>query len=482
MAQLGVAAVLGLASILISLVFWPGSFDADTVGELHEAATGQFTDWHDPVLEAFWRVPYLMGLHGFGWLLPIGLFTLLLGFYLLLRVRFSRPVSTLLALMCCVWPPVLTWAVHAGIDTWFAASIIAAFGFAARSARTTGRARGVSVAASVWFAFIAAEARHNALPAVLVLLVVLVAPFIRSDVRHKKVAACCLGILATGVIFVLGSGIQSAIGTKATHPIQGTYIYDLAQLSKDEHRVLIPKSIYPQQSLTPIVAYSTVFNEDRLEFGPTKTITFPVAGRQYDELRKAWESALRHDPLGYLKERIRLGLWMLSIGHPSYWLYNLPGPGPYSPKYPAANKQGYAYLSALTLTSNPEAGDWLYDVWIYAIILIVGAVVWWRRDRKRQALAGLAIAILIYTVVLEFSGPGELYRYEYPMVATGTVLAVILVTDIAGNISRVAARWVRELRHGHRRAHHFRWPQPAPRSAVVSRSGEDVRTGTESRL
>ena len=89
----GVSAVLGtfaIVSATISIVFWPGLMDADTLGEFQQAATGKFTDWHTPILSALWRIPYLLGLKSPGWVLFIGVFTLLVGFYLVLRVRFSR--------------------------------------------------------------------------------------------------------------------------------------------------------------------------------------------------------------------------------------------------------------------------------------------------------------------------------------------------------------------------------------------------------
>ena len=287
LAQISVAAVFAAAAVLISLVYWPGSLDDDTLAEMQEAATGHYSDWHTPVLDWLWRPLYLMGIHGPGWLLPVDIFTLLLGFYLILRVRFSRPVSTLIALVCCVFPPVLTWAVHIGVDAWFAASMIAAFGFAARAARTTGRGRTVSIVAAVWFAFIATAARHNALPAVLALFIVLAALSLRDSVRHRKLVACSVGVLATLAVLGVQTGIQHSIETKGTHPIQGTYIYDLAQLSKQEHRVLFPPSIDPGQSLATIDKDTSVRLVNALVFGKNPPVKFQLRGRQFDTLQRA---------------------------------------------------------------------------------------------------------------------------------------------------------------------------------------------------
>jgi hypothetical protein len=67
-------AVLAAASVLLTLVYWPGLLTGDTPGELNEAATGHYTDWHAPILDALWRLLYLLGVQGPGWLLPVDLY------------------------------------------------------------------------------------------------------------------------------------------------------------------------------------------------------------------------------------------------------------------------------------------------------------------------------------------------------------------------------------------------------------------------
>jgi len=424
-----VVLALGAASTLISMVFWPGSLDADAVGEMQEATTGHFTDWHAPVLEAIWRIAILAGLRGTGWVLLIGLFTLLIGFYLILRVRFPRWLSVMVSILCLIFPPVLTWAVHVGADTWFAAAIITAFGFAARSARTTGLSRVASVVAAIWFAGIAQAARHNAVPAVLALFITLAALSTPARARRKKTVVCAIGIMATLSLLLVVAGVQWATRTRSTNPVQATYIYDLAQLSKEEHRVLFPTSLDPSQNYAALYQDTTVYNTNLLIFTKSATVKFFLNRHQFDQLQKAWESAVLHHPVGYLRERGRLGLWMLSIGHPSYWLFNVPLPH-YPPKFLTANKDGYQYLTYLAQGYQHEYGDFLYDGWIYALLLVVAAIELWRRTRCDRVIAGLAVGMLLYEVVLEFTGPGELYRYVYPMVAAGTVIFPVLLVDL----------------------------------------------------
>ena len=439
--QVLAVSALGLTAVLLSFVFWPGSLDADTLGELHEVATGRYSDWHIPVLEALWRIPYLLGVRGAGWLLTVGLFTLLVGFYLILRCRLSRPVSTVLAIACCLFPPVLTWAIHVGADAWFAASIITSFGLAARCFRTTGRSRTVSAVGSVWFAAVALASRHNVVPAVLVVMIVLAALALDGlHLRYRKIATLALGVIATVALYAVETGVQWATGTVSTHPAQAAMVYDLAQLSKEEHRVLLPPSVDPKQSLQAIENGTSVLLVDPLLFGPNPPVKFPVEGAAYSDLKSAWEKAILHDPGGYLAERLRLGLWMLSIGHPSYWLFNPTDSFVQAhPKYQMINTWGYDYLDVFTLGPGHETGDRLYDGWIYAAILVVGGGILLRRPATERVIGGMSIAILIYTFILEFSGPGELYRYVYPMVATATVVAVVLLSYLFEGLVRTTS-------------------------------------------
>ena len=92
------AVAFALYTASVAIAFWPGQMDPDTIDELQSAATGQFNNWHTPLLSALWRGPYLLGLRSPGWVLAISVFSMLVGFYLLLRVRFRRAASAVIAI------------------------------------------------------------------------------------------------------------------------------------------------------------------------------------------------------------------------------------------------------------------------------------------------------------------------------------------------------------------------------------------------
>jgi hypothetical protein len=443
-----VLVALAIPSILLAMAYWPGALDADAVGEVHDVATGPISDWHTPVLEGIWRIPWAVGIHGPGWTVPVTLFTLLTGLYLVARVRFSRWPAVAIAIVVLLFPPVLTWAIHVGVDTWFTASIICAFGLTIRAHRLNGRPRLVSLVAAAWFGFVAAAARHNAYPAVLVLFVALAVVTVPPTAKRRKLLAAGVGVLATLATFGVQSGIQSALGTRSTHPVQTSLIYDLAQLSLQEHRVLFPPAIDPGQSLAAIHRDLSVPSEDALVFPADAPVPVPIKNQNYSQLQHAWVSAVTRYPGDYIYERLRVGVWMLSIGHPAQLIYNTNRlgvlhardgtvyPGPYSPKFPTASRLGYDYLTALARSPNSYEGDFLYDGWIYAAILLMAILVLRRRTFEERLVAALAGAILFYEAVMVFAGAGALYRYTYPMVVTAVAIVPILISVAVARLAR----------------------------------------------
>jgi hypothetical protein len=435
----GVLALLGLWSAALSIVFWPGQVDPDTTTELQHAATGKFTDWHAPVLELLWRGLYLLGVHGTGAVLFASVLTLVTGFYLVLRVRFGALASCVGAVLCSVFPPVLGWEAHVGVDAWFAALLLAGFGCAARAARVGGPARTVSLVAATALGFLALAARHNAIPAVLVLLVVVVGLWLPPDRRRRRVWAAGLGLGLTVVMMGVQSGILWIVGTQSLHPAQNVMIYDLATLSKREGKMLLPKAADPGQNLSTVINATTVAGDESLIYSPESPIPWPLEGARYQALSHAWESAILHHPYGYLDDRVRSGLLLLGITHPEFWLFQEPGPTS-QPRYPALDKPALSYLSATSLNDNNLYGSVIYDAWIYVLVLVAAAVVLWRRTRADRVLALLAVAVLVYTVVTIFAVPEMLYRYVYIDVVAGIVLLPVLWPRRA---SRPAAHRIR---------------------------------------
>jgi len=414
---------------LTSLVYWPGQMDPDTQDELNQAASGHFSDWHTPILSALWRIPYVMGLHTPGVVLAAGLFSFLIGFYLILRVRFDRLAAASIAILCFAWPPVLSWSVHIGRDSWFAATCLCAFGFAARMMRMGNVNRSFNLIAAAFFAFLCCASWQIALAPLFALFVLLASQLLRREIRHRTLKAFAAGLVACVALFAVQVGLEKAIQTKSVHIQQGTYVYDLAQLSKQEGRNLFPAAVLvPHRHPMAVLRTTQTGWYDQFVFGRQAIVKFPVEGSREVELQHAWLTAVFDNPLGYLRERTDLGLAQLAITHPAFWTYQVPPDGPqFEPVSTGLRNGGLDYFALFAVGGNLY-GDPLYSVWAYALVAAVGAPLLYRRRGPGDlAVAALGVAAVLFLIALIFTVPGLIYRYGFPLVTFGTVMAPVLL-------------------------------------------------------
>lgn len=458
--SLAAALVLVAVAGLVAVVFWPGHMNLDTLGELVNARTGRYTDWHSPVWSAIWRALLLSRLTSPGWMMAGAVLLMLTGLYLVVRARLARPWALVAAVAVLVFPPVLGWAVEIGTDVWFASSIVFGFGFACRCARTRGREQVVSAALAVVGALLAEAARPTAAPAVLALLCAVALAVLPERLRgwRRGLGVAATGLVATALAVGVVLGVQRFVLQAAeTHPEQGTYDYDLVALSLREDQVLLPEDMYRRQDLTYLDRYShtsSVFDISALLFGEHAAIPIPVEGSRLESLRQAWLSAIRERPLDYLGVRLDNALAQLTITSAPLYAYYAAPPAAYGfpVAFPALHDAAMRYV-AVGSTNDPVNGNRggpLQHVWPYVLVLVAGVVVGLvrRRPAADAVVALLAAALLLYAVTISLLSPGVQYRYIYPSVVAGAVLLVVLAADAARWLWATARRRLRALGPG----------------------------------
>ncbi len=443
--------VLVAAAAAVSAILWPGHTNLDTVGTFLDAKTGHYSDWHSAIWEAMWRGLLLIGLRSTGWILTGGVMIMLVGLYLLLRARMSRWLAVIAAVVVLVFPPVLSFSIVIGTDGWFAASIVCAFGFASRCARTQGAARNASAVLAVVFGFLAQAARPTAVPAVLALLTAVALIVLGPAFTGWRRVLLAGAIGAVGSILILGGVVASqrlVLHTPATRPEQSTYEYDLIALSIREHHVLLPADIYPRQDLLYLEQYGAAegfVDLSPLLWGDHAAIPTTMQGARVDELQHAWLMAIAQHPVDYLRHRLHSSMWQLAIRGPEMAVYNgSPGPEWFGPLlFPQLEARVVQY-TAIGTTGYATGGP-LQLAWVYLLVLIVFGALNLRSPQKANVvLALLSVAMLLYTVEVLFLSPGITYRYVYPAVTTGTVLFVVLAVSMASWLCRRAVSYLRD--------------------------------------
>lgn len=256
----------------------------------------------------------------------------------------------------------------------------------------------------------------------------------------RWVVSGAVGVAATAVLLAGTLGLTSAARDRAAHPQIYTYLYDLGYLTQHGDRRVIPplpREAQPVQTVAEVrdrwrpttSIYTRWFPERGEEMGLRLFYTNAEAER----LAAAWGSAIRADPLGYL--RGRFGLWrrQIGIGHTPDYAMILATP---------ANPVGYREpaFSALSDAAADYASHWgsgpgvesrgggpLHHVWIYLLACMAGSLLALPRFPAAVRMAAtLPLAGLGLQVGLFFLAPSVQFRYELLTVYAGLASVALL--------------------------------------------------------
>jgi hypothetical protein len=213
---------------------------------------------------------------------------LLVGMYLVLRIRLSRRWALVSTLVVFVYPPVLAYAVHIAGDSWMVAFTLCAFGLLARGAQSTGRARVAWLGASVACAFFATAARHNAPPIAFAFGCAATVLLVGLRPGWRRILTVVVGGVVTTALMVgaVTTLERIPLRTAASHPESHTYVYDLVQLSVRENRNLLPASVYPRD-LAYLRRWTTSEYADALFWGSHAVIVSGLVGQPLQDLKEA---------------------------------------------------------------------------------------------------------------------------------------------------------------------------------------------------
>jgi hypothetical protein len=416
-----VAAALWLASLV---VFAPGIAEYDTVEQFRQVLSGQYEDWHPPVMAWLWRR-----------LLPFGdgttplLLVQLTGYWLGLGLvagalaRIGRPAAGWTALLIGLLPPFLGWQAVVLKDAQLVGAALGAFGLVAWWRL---RERPVPAAAALLAALLFGYAllvRANAAFAL--------APLLAGLLPVRRAAGLIVAalVLLALTLALAGPINHRLIGARASGVEKTQPLYDLAGIA-----VRAPGS--PSVGLSRGAARQlraghcvTPYYWDPLGDTPACVAAIaPLQAQRAGDLYLRLANAALHHPLAYLAQRA--AHWNMT----ERWLVPARLAGAAPPPVSEPNRLGLAspgaearqwqWLAAqLVLTPLAWPFAWL----LLALLLLVGTRRW-RPSPSRQ----LAIALLVSAVTLEFSFLAisiatDLRYHLWPMLATA--LAAVLLAD-----------------------------------------------------
>ncbi|MEA1084127.1 hypothetical protein SFC76_07610 [Sphingomonas sp. CD22] len=215
---LGVAAAV-LFAVSLAL-FWPGYVAYDSLAQYAQATSGQYEDWHPPIMARLWS---LFGDHGPAPMLAVqlGAYWLGLGLFAAALAARGRRRAAWIMLAIGVWPPLLGWQGVVLKDLQMSAALLAATGIVGWWRLRGRRLPGWSFTALVPLFGYALLVRANA-PFAVVPLIAMVLPW---PMGLARIAVALVGtVAAIGVASPINHGV---LGAHRTGVEQTQALYDL---------------------------------------------------------------------------------------------------------------------------------------------------------------------------------------------------------------------------------------------------------------
>jgi hypothetical protein len=423
------AAAIGLAFTIWA--FYPGFVSQDSAEQYLQARSGKLDTHHPPLMALVWRLTDRV-IPG-----PGGIFVLFaLVYWAALALAAANATRRRWAQLIGVlgiglWPPMIGLLAHVWKDVGLLAAFLLAGGLLARESRRPSR---VLLLAALVAIAIGAAFRHNGLFAALPFMPYLAWRWLRPNETGERRATprvIALGVLAALIVAALAQlpDYLPQVTRRSMWPTVA--LWDLAAVSIDEHRILIPDSLLRpgltlqeiESNFVPFTNTST-FRTDKIVL----SLSVPYTAKQDRDLRRAWLALPIQHPAAYWRHRWRLTRLLFGSGaqgRPHYLvlqpeIQQLAGNPPIAPNQSALHR--WATIKLLRMVGTPLFGGWPYMA-LAALVLVSGVL---RAVRARHALpATIAASGLSYSVPLIVISSAADFRYLSWLVGASLVAALL---------------------------------------------------------
>lgn len=441
-------AIAALGFVSVVLVSRPGFMSPDSVNQLLQARSLQFSDDHPPLMALLWAATDAV-VPG-----PLGMLLLLNAVYwgalLACFRRFPLPASLRVAglAIAAFLPPLY---VNLGViwkDILMQGALVAVLA-SCLSYQQTRRPRALVFA--VFWSAIAIGSRHNAGAAAWPLLALTAAahPRLASLSRVRRAGASLLASLL--VVLCLHQALTLGFRpfARQTHFWQTIALFDLAGLSVAENEVLFDREVGALRQGTTIDVIAREFNpRDHINLYRCRGKGCRALLQQIRDpdklarLARNWSAAVREHPLEYLRHRIDVYRHVIGLAEQPVVTFPIIVPNPWGYALEPSRIRDVAVRILNSQLSTPLFSPWLYLL-ICIAALALGAVA---AARGASALLlGLSASGLLYHATFFVSACSPDYRYSLWTMMCG-VLAIyamhgMLRPLVAPALEQLASRW-----------------------------------------
>lgn len=425
-------ALAALAGVVLTVsTFYPGQMSGDAIGQLVEARSGRFTDWHPPLMSWVWSrldrvIPGPLGLtllHNLAFWGGAGL--------IVAALRLRPAVSAAAILAIGLYPPIFTALGTLWKDVGMASALVLAFALLLAAER---RGSPWALAGAVPPLFYALAVRYNAAPAVLPLLLWAVWIAARRLRRPAGVRAAVIGGVI-GVVLLAGAvrGIDRAlVDGRRLFTVQEILLHDLAALSLANGAVVAPAVTWrgAPPSLEQVACVYDPRHVSALYNGRYGACAWRfdkvVDAESFGSILRAWRREVSRRPLAYLAHRLRvfapaLGLhggracYPLAVGH---------DPNGLGFEF----RRTLRYDVALRLAALLAYGTPLFRAWIYlGAVALLSLRIARLPPGRRLAPAVLAASAGLYGAAYLVVGVDCAFRFGWWIVVAAALMACLVL-------------------------------------------------------
>jgi hypothetical protein len=415
-------AILLLYACQIYAFHW-GVILPDTIEQYRQALSGQYEDWHPPIMAWLWRMlgviapgsaPFL--------LLDCTLYWIGIGCIAVALRRRGQPGAAWGAILIGALP--ISFGQMGSIlkDALLLGSLTAATGLIALDL-LQGRpiARWRAVAAGLLI-LLASAVRLNGIVAAAPLLLLAVAPGV-----WRRPAWGIAGFVVAGIALALGGWAinDGLLQPRHTHPLLSVYHLDVAGISVRSGHNVYPA---PQPDLALVRSCYTpwIYNPHNLDVCGDVEDRFFKAGLQGPRGGTAlWLDAIRAEPLAYLRHRTaHFNATM------RWWVPTVPNDAIYTMSQP--NELGLGFTANPLTKAIFAAASWMAQsplgrpaTWMAVALGLLLLVFMPAKDGSRSLIATLAFSALLYGGAYAVAGVAPDLRYNnWTMMAA--MLALLL--------------------------------------------------------
>ncbi|HET7924444.1 MAG TPA: hypothetical protein VFL30_06065 [Rhodanobacteraceae bacterium] len=407
--------------------YWPGQMSFDSAYAWWQARGGETTDIAPPIFIFVWRAVDALR-EGPALMFALHLVLFWCGLALLASaLRVSAWRATALMFIAAFAPVPLLLRGHVWTDVALFSALLFAAGALAR-AQATRRRRWIL--AAVPALIYAAAVRHNAMPAVLPMVVWLVCLALGPDASRTRIAAAVVVLCA---ILVGGTAAINAEVHRRVPLWPAEAQWELAAISVRTGDMLLPPFMIGPGLDVPELAdafrdWSMVPMLQGTRHGMRDPLMGDYTPEELATLRAAWFDAIRSHPRAWLAHRWRRAVALLGVHDPAWprELIYVDDEVQYRDNPPVARNASALHRTLMRVFDRLRTTSLLAG-WPYLLVGLLAAIPAWRRRRE---LAGVvAIALLasawLYVVPLIALAPAELRYLGWSCLASIVAAAVV---------------------------------------------------------